>query len=72
MIKVKIVEGKAVETEMLDNRTKFSKIWNSIFAERFEVIPDEEFNVPAIEGNVYLAWSVGSGKVVLLKDITPG
>jgi len=72
MIKVKIVEGKAVETGMLDNKTKFNKIWNSIFAEQFEVIPDEEFYVPAIEGNVYSAWSVGSGKIVLLKDITPG
>jgi len=39
------------------------------FEEQFRVIQNEELDINAVEGHVYFAWSVGSGKVVLLEEV---
>lgn len=38
--------------------------------EKFIVVNDENYNIPVLEGNIYWAWCIGNGKVVLLEMVT--
>jgi hypothetical protein len=70
MIKVKIVEGIALEADRLNETRGFKKIWNKYFLEKYIVVNDENYNIPVLEGNIYWAWCIGNGKVVLLEMVT--
>ena len=70
MLKVKIINGQAVEIERLKIRGKYMSFWEQLFVPTYQIINDDNNNVPMEEGNVYKAWSIGNGKIVLLEIIT--
>jgi len=70
MMKVKIVEGIALEVDQFNETRGFKKLWNKYFMEKFTVINDENYNNPVLEGNIYWAWCIGNEKVVLMEMVT--
>jgi hypothetical protein len=71
MIKVKIVEGRAVGVYQLDAKNKFTAFWNRLFLIQFQIVYADDNKIPAEEGNMYWAWSLGSRRIILLEEIHP-
>jgi hypothetical protein len=70
MLKVKIINGQAVEIEHLKTQGGFMSFCKRLFVPAFQIINDHNNKVPFEEGNIYWAWSVGNGKIVLLEIIS--
>lgn len=70
MLTVKIINGKAIDTDHLKINGKVSRMLTNFFMERFEVEKREEYDFQVTEGQIYLAWSIGKGKVVLLNQLS--
>jgi len=71
MIKVKIVDGAAVETYQLEAKNKITAFWNRLFLNQYRIVNADDNEIPAEEGNMYWAWSLGSGRIILLEEIHP-
>jgi hypothetical protein len=70
MFKVKIINGKAIDVDNLNIEGKVIRMFTNFFMERFEVEKRDEYLFPITEGQIYLAWPIGKGKVVLLDQVS--
>jgi hypothetical protein len=77
MIRIKIVKGAAVDVEELRPReTRFSlfnkllTIFDKCLIDRFQILQDNHYLIPVVEEHEYWARPVGSGKILLMLDIT--
>ncbi len=76
MIRVKIVQGEAIDVEELKIRHDFFKsfhrivsYWHNLFIDRFQVVAvDPDIAYPK-EGLEYWAWPCGNGKIYLIEQI---
>ena len=69
MFKVKIINGKAIDVDNLNIESKVMRILTNFFMERFEIVKRDEYDFSITEGQVYMAWPMGKGKVVLFNQI---
>ncbi len=70
MFKVKIINGKAIDIDNLNTNSKIGRMLTNFFMERYEIEKREEFDFSIAEGQIYLAWPIGKGKVVLLNRLS--
>lgn len=68
MLTVKIINGKAIDIDNINIKSKIKRIMTNFFMERFEIENRDECDFHIVEGQIYLAWSIGKGKVVLLNQ----
>ncbi len=71
MIKVKIVDGAAVEVDQLNTKNKYKAFWNPLFLKEFRIIRFDNEEIPIVEGNTYWAWPLGNGRISLVEEIQP-
>jgi hypothetical protein len=70
MLKVKVVGGLAVSIEQLDVQGWFTSFLNRYFMDEFIIIDYDNAETPIIEGEIYSAWSIGKGRIVLLQILS--
>jgi hypothetical protein len=77
MIRIKIVNGAAINVEELRSRaTRFSQfnrflsVFDKFLVDKFQILQDNYYFIPAIEDHEYWARPIGNGKVLLMLDIT--
>lgn len=76
MIRVKIVNGAAIDAEELEIHEevfpfwdRFIKSWDRIFLDKFQILNAEPETLQALEGLEFWAWLCGNGKVYLMEQI---
>lgn len=78
MIRVRIVDGAAIDVEDLRNKSeKMIWGWNFLFGywknlctDRFRVVKVNPNQLPAEEGEEYLGYPFGNGKICLIRKIS--
>jgi hypothetical protein len=77
MIRIKIVNGAAIDVEELRYReTRFSpfnrllSVFDKFLVDKFQILQDNHYLVPVVEDHEYWARPVGNGKILLMLDIT--
>ena len=76
MIRVKIVQGVAIDVEELSIHEEFFSswrrviaFWDRLFIDKFKVIAAESGITSPMEGHEYWAWPCGNGKIYLMEQI---
>lgn len=77
MIRVKIVDGAAIDAEEMEMQDeiyhfwgKFIKSWDKLFLDKFQIVNAEPDALPALEGLEFWAWLCGNGKVYLMEQVS--
>jgi len=71
MIKVKIVNGSAVEVHRLEAKNKYTALLNRLLRNQFQIVNFDDDDIPVLEGTIYWGWSLGNGRISLIEEIHP-
>lgn len=77
MIRIKIVNGAAIDVEELRPRETNFSLFNKLYSvfdkfliDKFQILQDNHYFVPVVEDHEYWARPIGNGKILLMLDIT--